>query len=88
VRFLPAWDATLLAQARRTQILPERHRSRIFNTKTPHSLHTFLVDGQVAGSWRFDDGRIRLEPFERVSKEVLREVTEEGEFVAELFASS
>jgi hypothetical protein len=88
VRFLPAWDATLLAQARRTQILPERHRSRIFNTKTPHSMHTFLVDGQVAGSWRFDDGRIRLEPFERVSKEVLREVTEEGEFVAELFASS
>jgi hypothetical protein len=87
VRFLPAWDVTLLAQARRTQILPERHRSRVFNTKTPHSMHTFLVDGQVAGSWRFDDGRIRLEPFERSSKGVLREVAEEGERVAELFTS-
>jgi len=52
VRFLPTWEATLLVHARRTQILPERYRPRIFNTKTPHSLPTFLVDGQVAGTWR------------------------------------
>src|SRR6185295_7381064 len=34
VRFLPTWDATLLVHARRTQILPEEHRSRVFNTRT------------------------------------------------------
>jgi hypothetical protein len=49
VRFLPTWDATLLAHARRTQILPERFRDQVFSTKTPHSISTFLVDGVVAG---------------------------------------
>ena len=63
-RFLPVWDASLLVHARRTQILPEAYRPRIFSTKTPHSVNTFLVDGQVAGSWRFEDGRIDLAPFE------------------------
>ena len=59
IRFLPAWDATLLTHARRTQILPERYRARVFSTKTPDSIHTFLVDGQVAGSWRHEHGRSR-----------------------------
>jgi hypothetical protein len=73
-------------QARRTQILPERYRPRIFNTKTPHSLHTFLVDGQVAGSWRHERLRIMLEPFERLSKETRRLLNDEAEHMAELFA--
>lgn len=56
VRFLPTWDATLLVHARRTQILPERYRPLVFNTKTPHSVPTFLVDGAVAGTWRYEGG--------------------------------
>src|SRR5436190_21374152 len=32
-RYLPTFDATLLVHARRTQILPEEHRPRIFNTR-------------------------------------------------------
>ena len=63
VRFLPVWDATLLVHARRTQILPEEHRSRVFSIRTPHSVNTFLVDGAVAGTWRYEDGRVRTEPF-------------------------
>lgn len=85
-RFLPAWDATLLAHARRTQILPERHRAKVFNTKTPHSLATFLVDGQVAGTWRYERGRIRLEPFERLPKSTLRELEGEAERLAAFLA--
>jgi hypothetical protein len=65
-RFLPTWDATLLIHARRTGVLPERHRPRIFHTKAPQSYPTFLVDGAVAGTWRYDDGEVRLEPFERL----------------------
>src|SRR5919108_678819 len=42
VRFLPTWDATLLAHARRTKILPEEYRALVFNTKTPHSVPTFM----------------------------------------------
>ena len=52
VRFLPVFDATLLVHARRTEILPEEYRPVIFNTKTPQSANTFLVDGAVAGTWR------------------------------------
>jgi hypothetical protein len=79
VRFLPTWDATLLVHARRTQILPERYRARVFNTRTPHSLATFLVDGQVAGTWRYERGRVRLAPFERLPRETRRELGEEAE---------
>ena len=65
VRFLPTWDAVLLAHARRTLVLPEEHRARIFNTKMPQSIGTFLVDGAVAGTWR-PDGTI--EPFEDLER--------------------
>ena len=82
VRFLPVWDATLLVHARRTQILPERFRARIFNTKTPHSTPTFLVDGRVAGTWREERGAIRVEPFERLDRTVKREVDGEAERLA------
>ena len=78
-RFLPTWDATLLVHARRTQILPERYRSLVFNTKTPHSVPTFLVDGAVAGSWRYERGRVRLEPFDTLPRQARRELDEETE---------
>ncbi|MCD6020979.1 MAG: hypothetical protein K0R20_689 [Actinomycetia bacterium] len=87
IRLLPAWDATLLTHARRTQILPERYRARVFNTKTPHSIHTFLVDGQVAGSWRHEHGRIVTEPFERLSSQARGALDDEVAHVAELFAT-
>jgi hypothetical protein len=83
VRFLPTWDATLLVHARRTGILPERYRPRIFTSKTPHSMGTFLVDGAVAGSWRPERGRIVVNAFERLSRDVKREVDEEAERLAE-----
>jgi hypothetical protein len=86
VRFLPVWDATLLVHARRTGILPEEHRSRVFNTRTPHSVHTFLVDGAVAGTWRYEKGRVRLEPFGRLDAASRRELRDEADRLAELHA--
>lgn len=86
IRFLPTWDATLLVHARRTQILPERHRNRIFHTKAPHSFSTFLVDGQVAGAWRYDEGRVAIEPFEPLPKRILQEVEREAEPLAAFHA--
>jgi hypothetical protein len=82
VRFIPTWDAILLAHARRTQVLPEVHRPRVFETKTPHSVPTFLVDGAVAGTWRYEKGRIRLEPFGRLPRAARRELDEEAERLA------
>jgi len=78
VRLLPVWDATLLVHARRTQILPERYRSRIFNVRNPQSLNTFLVDGNVAGAWRYAQGRVRIEPFGRLSKAARAELDDEA----------
>jgi DNA glycosylase AlkZ-like len=82
-RFLPVWDATLLAHARRTGILPEEHRVKIFNPKTPHTLSAFLVDGQVAGSWRLERGRVRLDPFGRLAAQTRKQLDEEAERLAE-----
>jgi hypothetical protein len=86
VRFLPVWDATLLAHARRTGILPEEHRSKVFNTKTPQSVPTFLVDGEVAGTWRYEKGRIVLAPFGRLDRSTRRELDTEAERLAALHA--
>ena len=86
VRFLPTWDATLLVHARRTGLLPEPYRPRIFSSKNPHSVSTFLVDGAVAGAWRHEAGRIELEPFRRLDEATLRALREEAGRLAELHA--
>ena len=82
VRFLPTWDAVLLVHARRTGVLPERYRPLVFSTKNPPSVPTFLVDGAVAGTWRYEKGKVTLSPFERLGRSVLRELREESEGLA------
>jgi hypothetical protein len=86
VRFLPTWDATLLVHARRTQILPELYRQQIFSTKTPQSIGTFLVDGQVAGTWRPENGRVTTSPFEPLPRATRREVDQEAAALAAFIA--
>ena len=86
VLFLAVWDAALLVHARRTQILPEELRPQVFNTKTPHSVNTFLVDGQVAGSWRFETGEIELSPMRSLTAVERREVEEEAQRLAAFHA--
>lgn len=66
VRFLPTWDAVLLVHARRSGILSEDHRPLVFHTKNPQSTATFMVDGRVAGTWRFTEGRVHLSPYESI----------------------
>jgi hypothetical protein len=86
VRFLPTWDAVLLVHARRTGVLPEEYRPRVFSTKTPQSVGTFLVDGAVAGTWRLDDGRVRWEPFSRLDAATRSEVGDEADRLTEFHA--
>lgn len=80
VRFLPNWDAALLVHCRRTQILPEAYRSVVFGT--PNSIGTFLVDGQVAGSWKVRRFGSRAElaytPFARLPAAAGRQVRDEA----------
>lgn len=79
VRFLPTWDAALLAHARRTGVLPEQYRPEIFHTKNPHSVGTFLVDGSVAGTWRFDGERVRTDSFTPLPRSTRHELERETE---------
>jgi len=88
VRFLPTWDATLLVHARRTLILPERYRPLIFHTKMPPSYPTFLVDGQVAGTWKYADGAVTTEAFEPLTRGAAREVAAEARRLAAFHAAA
>jgi hypothetical protein len=84
VRFLPTWDASLLVHARRTGVLPEEHRPKVFNAKTPQSVPTFLVDGRVAGTWRLEGGRVKTKSFGRLDAAAKRQIREEAERLADL----
>jgi hypothetical protein len=77
VRFLPKWDNVLLAFSDRTRVLPETYRKRVIGMNGDVS-QTFLVDGFVAGMWRVENGRVVVEPFERLSRSVRREVEDEA----------
>jgi hypothetical protein len=66
-RFIGSFDAMLLTQARRTGVLPEAFRPVIFNTRTPQSWHTFLLDGRVAGTFRYDRAGVTLEPLRKLT---------------------
>jgi winged helix DNA-binding protein len=78
VRFLPVWDATLLVHARRTGLLPEDLRPRVFSVKRPSGTPTFLVDGAVAGAWRYEDGRVALEPWTHIDRTTRRALEAEA----------
>jgi hypothetical protein len=66
-------------------IVPSESRvltERELNQSTP----TFLVDGRVAGSWKFEKGRVKLRPFEKLDPAAKRELAAEGDRLAELHA--
>lgn len=79
-------EALTRALERRTQILPAEHRPRVFNTKTPQSVSTFLLDGQGAGTGRWERGGIVTEPFHRLDAAERRALDAEADRVAELDA--
>ncbi len=78
VRFLPKWDNVLLAWADRTRILPEAYRKAVIKMNGDVA-QTFLVDGFVAGTWRFEDGRVVAEPFVTLPRAVKKELQDEAE---------
>lgn len=82
VRFLPTFDASLFVHARRAGIVPEDIRPLIFNTKTPQSIGTVLVDGRVAATWRPDGTTVRVEPLVPIPRRWRRDVDDEATALA------
>lgn len=67
VRLLPHWDANLLVHTRRTGLLPEEYRARLFGTKRPFSAGVILVDGRAVGEWSVRDGHVVPTIYEKLS---------------------
>ena len=51
-------------------------------TRTP----TFLVDGAVAGEWRYEDGRVALDPWTKLDRATRRALDDEAERLAAFHA--
>lgn len=94
LRFLPEFDNLLLAHDRRTRVIADEHRSRVFLPGLRVAA-TFLLDGFVGGVWKVEKTKrhavLIVEPFETLTKQNRDALAEEGEnlirFVADEAAS-
>ena len=77
VRFLPHWDNNLLVHARRTGLVPEEHRAKMFSTRNPFSVGAVLVDGRVVAAWSVKDGVVVLDAYEPIPKAARDEIEAE-----------
>jgi hypothetical protein len=84
-RLVPRYDNLVLSHADRTRILGDVPVGRIV-TKNALVHATILVDGFVAGTWQLEKGRVRLEPFGRLSRDVRAALAEEAERVESFVA--
>jgi len=82
VRFLPDYDNVLLGFSDRTRIASDEHRKRL-STANLGVLASFLVDGFVAGTWKIEKGKLKIDPFIKLSKKVRSSLDEEGEKLVE-----
>lgn len=82
VRFLPEFDNILLSHKKRTRIVADEHRKKVFLPGLRVAA-TILVDGFVAGVWKVEKTRgtaaLLIEPFDKLRKETHTALTEEGE---------
>ncbi|HEY1538899.1 MAG TPA: winged helix DNA-binding domain-containing protein [Solirubrobacteraceae bacterium] len=85
VRFLPEFDNLVLAHDDRTRLIADEHRP-LMTTKNLRVKATFLVDGAVAGIWTIEVKRqvvtLRLQPFGKLTKRVVKELEAEGDALA------
>ena len=85
VRFLPEWDHLILAFDERSRVLPPDVAPAVIK-KNGDVLPTFLVDGVVAGIWRYEDGKVKTEPFAPLPRAARRELGDEGRRLAAFLA--
>ena len=86
-RFLLRWDNLYLGHAsgERDRIVPPRFRKRVYTVNTVMPA-TFLVDGFVAGTWRLERQRVRIEPWRRLTKDERAELEGESKHLADFLS--
>jgi hypothetical protein len=77
VRFLPRYDNLVLSHADRNRVITDEHRRTVIHG-TGMVEATFLVDGFVAGLWKFEKGRVRVEPFAPLPHAWRRPISDEA----------
>lgn len=80
VRFLPRFDALLLSHNDRSRVIPPEYQRVVI--RGGDVLSTFLVDGLVAGEWRYRDDNVELTPFAPLPRRVRRELEDEARRLA------
>ncbi len=86
-RFLLRWDNLYLGHAsgERDRIVPPALRKRVYTVNTVMPA-TFLVDGFVAGTWRYERGRVVLEPWRRLTTTERKSLEDELEGLADFLS--
>lgn len=86
-RFLLRWDNLYLGHAsgERDRIVPAAFRKRVYTVNTAMPA-TFLVDGFVAGTWRYESGRARVEPWRRLTTSERAGLADESTRLADFMA--
>jgi Winged helix DNA-binding domain len=77
VRLLPRYDNLVLSHADRTRVVADDHRRQVIHGGGMVEA-TFLVDGFVAGLWRVERGRVRVEPFAPLPRAWRRDLDDEA----------
>ena len=82
VRFVPGFDNLVLSHADRSRIIADEHRPRVV-TRNLQVLPTFLVEGFVAGTWKWARGKkaatLTVTPFGALAKGARAQLAEEAE---------
>jgi Winged helix DNA-binding domain len=82
VHFLPEFDNLLLAHSKRTRVIADKHRSRVYLPGLRVAA-TILIDGFVAGVWKVEKAKgvatLMIEPFTALKKAERLELMTEGE---------
>lgn len=81
-RFLPEYDNLLLSHSKRTRIVADEYRSKVYLPGL-RVRSTILVDGFVRGGWKAEKSKgaatLVIEPFDTLTAANRKALTEEGE---------
>lgn len=87
IRFLPEFDNLLLSHSKRTRVIADEHRSKVYLPGLRVAA-TILVDGFVRGVWRIEKtgsaATLVIEPFDKLTRHDRAALTEEGESLVRL----
>ncbi len=82
VRFLPEYDNLLLSHSKRTRVIADEHRPKVYLPGLRVAA-TVLVDGFVSGRWKIEKTKgsasLMIEPFDSFTKKDRGALAEEGE---------